>query len=177
MQKLTALGIVETRQGEGSFVRRVTSDTYSDLMFPMFMINKNSLQEILEYRLVMEVGATEIAADRITSEELVDLEAIVVRMEKNEEDIRRFAHDDLLFHMTIAKATKNQMIINVSLFMQDLLSVGMEKIVTVLGMKDGKHYHRLILEAFKNRQKTEVVNLMREHVSKTVDRIGELAEL
>jgi len=177
MQKLTALGIVETRQGEGSFVRRVTSDTYSDLMFPMFMINKNSLQEILEYRLVMEVGATEIAADRITLEELATLEEIVVRMEQNESDIKRFSHDDLLFHMAIAKATKNQMIINVSLFMQDLLSVSMEKIVRVLGMKDGKHYHRLILEAFKSGEKKEVVELMREHVAKTVDRIGELAEL
>lgn len=177
MQKLTALGIVETRQGEGSFVKRVTSDTYSDLMLPMFMINKNSLQEILEYRMVMEVGATEIAADRITKEELVDLEEIVVRMEGNAADIKRFSHDDLLFHMAIAKATKNQMIINVSLFMQGLLSVSMEEIVRVLGMKDGKHYHRLILEAFKNGEKKEVVELMREHVAKTVDRIGELAEL
>lgn len=177
MQKLTALGIVETRQGEGSFVKKVTSNTYSDLMFPMFMINKNSMQEILEYRLVMEVGATKIAAERITEEELVSLETIVVRMEENSGDIKRFAHDDLLFHMEIAKATKNQMIINVSLYMQNLLSVSMEKIVTVLGMKDGKHYHRLILEAFKKGQKKEVVELMHEHVAKTVDRIGELAEL
>ena len=177
MQKLTALGIVETRQGEGSFLKRVTSDTYKDIMFPMFMINKNSLEEILEYRMVMEVGATEIAAQRITDKELEQLEEIVERMEANDTDIKRFAHDDILFHMAIARATKNQMIINVSLFMQDLLAASMESIVEVLGMHDGKYYHRRILEEFRKGEREQVVQTMREHVAKTVDRVAELAEL
>lgn len=177
MQKLTALGIVETRQGEGSFVKQADSNSYRDMMLPVFMINKNSLEEILEYRTIMEVGATEIAADRITAEEIAELERIVERMEANEDDIERFAHDDILFHMTISKATKNQMIINVSLFMQDLLSASMESIVKTLGMRDGKHYHRLIVEEFKRGSKEGVVQAMREHVAKTVDRVAEIAEL
>lgn len=149
MQKLKALGIVETRHGEGSFIRRVTSENYRDMLFPMFMIDKNSLQEILEYRMVMEVGATEIAATRITKEECDALEEIVVRMEQNADDIKVFAHDDIQFHMGIAKATKNNMLTNVALFMQDLMNASMESIVTHLGMHDGRYYHRLILEALR----------------------------
>ncbi len=177
MQKLTALGIVETRQGEGSFVKKVTSDCYKDMLFPMFMINKNSLQEILEYRMVMEVGVTEIAATRITKEELVDLEKIVQRMEQNEDNATTFAHDDLLFHMAIANATKNQMLINVSNFMQDLLTASMRSIVSHLGMQDGKFYHRLILEELKKGNTAGAVMAMREHVAKTVNRVSELNEL
>lgn len=177
MQKLTALGIVETRQGEGSFVKQVTTDSYKDMMVPMFMINKNSLEEILEYRMIMEVGATEFAASRMTVSELEELEAIVVRMELNDTDIKSFAHDDLMFHMAIAKATKNQMVINVFLFMQDLLSASMESIVTHLGMRDGKYYHRLILEELKKGNKAAAVQAMREHVDKTVVRVSELSEL
>lgn len=177
MQRLKTLGVVETRQGEGSFIRKVTSDNYRDMMVPMFMIDKNSLQEILEYRMVMEVGSTEIAATRITQEECEALEEIVVRMEQNTTDIKRFAYDDNLFHMGIAKATKNTMLINVVLFMQDLLSRSMESIVTHLGMHDGRYYHRVILEALKVHDKEEAVRLMRKHVATTVERISEISEL
>ena len=138
LQKLTALGIVETRQGEGSFIGKMTNDSYKDMLVPMFMIDKNSLQEILEYRSIMEVGATEIAARKITAEELGDLEAIVERMEYTGAELKKFARDDLQFHMAIAQATKNKMLINVYLFVHDLLSMSMESIVEHLGMRDGR---------------------------------------
>jgi len=127
--------------------------------------------------MVMEVGATEIAATRITASELAEMEAIVQRMEQNTSDVKTFSHDDLMFHMAISKATKNQMLINVSMFMQDLLAASMESIVTHLGMKDGKYFHRLILEELKKGNRVGAVAAMREHVAKTVDRVSELSEL
>jgi len=177
LQKLTALGIVETRQGEGSFVRKFSSDSYKDLMIPLFMINKNSLQEILEYRSITEVGATEIAAGKITAEELETLETIVRRMEDPETDLKTFAQDDLRFHMLITEATKNKMLINVCLFVHDLLSASMESIVEHLGTKDGRYYHRLILEELKKGNGAEAAKAMREHVAVTVNRVAELSEL
>jgi GntR family transcriptional repressor for pyruvate dehydrogenase complex len=177
MQKLTALGIVETRQGEGSFVKKVTSDSYKDMLFPMFMINKNTLQEILEYRLVMEVGIARIAAMKVTPAELIEMEAIVQRMENTDADVHSFAADDTLFHMAVAKATKNTMLINVCLFVQDLLSQSMESIVEHLGMRDGRYYHRLILEEMKKGNGEGAARAMHEHVAVTVDRVAELSEL
>jgi GntR family transcriptional repressor for pyruvate dehydrogenase complex len=177
VQKMTALGIVETRQGEGSFVRKVTAENYKDMLFPMFLINKNTLQEILEYRMFMEVGATEVAVDRITQEELEALEIIVKRMEDNESDFEAFSHDDIEFHMAIANATKNNLIINVSLFMQDIMSATMKSIVKNLGLHDGKYYHRLILEELKKRNKEGAVQAMREHVGQTVTRVSNLSSI
>lgn len=177
MQRLTTLGIVETRHGEGSFVRKVTTDSYKDLLIPVFMIDKSSLQEILEYRSIMEVGATEIAAGKITAEELQELEDIVLRMEDPEADPKSFADDDLQFHMAIAQATKNKMLINVYLFVHDLMSASMESIVEHLGMRDGRYYHRLILEALRRGNSVEAAKLMREHVAVTVNRVAELSDL
>ena len=177
LNRLTALGLVEARQGEGTFVRRVTADTYRDLLLPMFLVNKNTSKEILEYRLVMEVGATELAAQRITETELVKLEEIVARMEANTSDIKAFAEDDLQFHVLIAKASKNQMIINVMNFMHDLMKATMESIVTHLGMHDGKNYHRLILNELKDGHPEKAAQAMREHVAKTVDRISDIPNL
>ncbi|QEN09178.1 FadR family transcriptional regulator [Oceanispirochaeta crateris] len=172
IQKLTALGIVETRQGEGTFLKKVTSDNYTNMLFPAFMINKNTLTEILEYRSIMEVGALELACDRITEEEITSLERIVSRMEKNSHDDKKFASDDLAFHNVIARASKNDLIINVSVFVFELMAESMEHIVTTLGMKDGKHFHRLILEKIKQQDKEGAVRAMREHVANTVVRMG-----
>ncbi len=175
VQKLTALGIVETRHGEGSFVKKVTSDNYKDMLFPAFMINNNTLNEILEYRSIMEVGAISLACDRITEEEIDNLERIVTRMEKNTDNYKKFASDDLAFHNTIARASKNDLIINVCVFVFELMAASMEHIVTKLGMIDGKHFHRLILEKLKQHDKEGAVQAMRSHVEKTVVRMEEVS--
>jgi len=174
-QKLTALGIVETRHGEGSFVKKITSDNFKDMLFPAFMINKNTLNEILEYRSIMEVGATGLACERITEEEIMNLERIVTRMEKNTDNFKKFASDDLAFHNAIVRASKNDLIINVSVFVFELMATSMEYIVTNLGMIDGKHFHRLILEKLKQHDTAGAVEAMRSHVEKTVVRISEVS--
>ncbi|HKM05934.1 MAG TPA: FadR/GntR family transcriptional regulator, partial [Sphaerochaeta sp.] len=174
-QKLTALGIVETRHGEGSFVKRITSNNFKDMLFPAFMINKNTLNEILEYRSIMEVGAIGLACDRITDEEIQSLEKIVIRMEKNIDNFKKFASDDLAFHNAIAMASKNELIINVCVFVFELMAASMEHIVTTLGMIDGKYFHRLILEKLKQHDKEGALLAMRSHVEKTVVRISEVS--
>ncbi len=173
--KLTALGIVETRHGEGSFIKKITSDNYKDILFPAFMINKNTLNEILEYRSIMEVGAIALACDRVTVEELVNLEKIVIRMENNTDNYKKFASDDLAFHNAIAMASKNDLIINVCVFVFELMATSMEHIVTNLGMIDGKHFHRLILEKLKQHDKEGALQAMRSHVDKTVVRMSEVS--
>lgn len=174
-QKLTALGIVETRHGEGSFVKRITSNNFKDMLFPAFMINKNTLNEILEYRSIMEVGAIGLACDRITDEEIQSLEKIVIRMEKNIDNFKKFASDDLAFHNAIAMASKNELIINVCVFVFELMAASMEHIVTRLGMIDGKYFHRLILEKLKQHDKEGALQAMRSHVEKTVVRMSEVS--
>lgn len=174
-QKLTALGIVETRHGEGSFVKRITSNNFKDMLFPAFMINKNTLNEILEYRSIMEVGAIGLACERITEEEIQSLEKIVIRMEKNNDNFKKFASDDLAFHNAIAMASKNELIINVCVFVFELMAASMEHIVTTLGMIDGKYFHRLILEKLKQHDKEGALQAMRSHVEKTVVRMSEVS--
>lgn len=172
MKKLGALGIVEARQGEGSYIKEITSSSYKNMMFPIFMLNSNTVTEVLEYREIMEVGCMALAFDRFTQEQIDTLEQILIRMEKNVDDEKSFAKDDLEFHMMIARATNNVLLINVSTFLFDLLAVSMEKIVMSLGMQDGKYYHRLIFDAIVEKDKEKAVAYMQEHVARTVYRVS-----
>ncbi len=171
IHKLAVLEIIETRQGEGSFVKQSSSSACMSALLPVFLLEKRNLIEVLEYRKVMEVGAIEMAVERATQSDIDKLEVIVRRMEEEESDEKQFALDDLEFHMTISQATRNPLIIKVNNIIKDILNVSMKDIVHNLGRRDGRYYHRKILEALKRRDKEEAINTMREHVVLTIERI------
>ena len=172
---MVALGIVETRQGEGSYVKGVNSETCTDnILLPMLFMDPPTLLEIVEYRKVVERGTMELATQYITEEEIHHLEELVESMEKNECDIREFAQIDLEFHISIALATKNNFVIKISNFMYELMSVSMENIIQQLGMKDGRYYHRIIVDSLKTGNHAMAVKAMEDHIEKTVERIKEL---
>ena len=171
LQKLVALEILETRQGEGTYVRSMSASIYMSSHYPVLILNRHDLMEILEYRKIMEVGAVEMAVERATEEDLKTLEEIIHKMEEDSDDEKQFAVDDLEFHLTIAKATKNQVIIRVNNIIRDILNVSRKDIVHNLGMHDGLYYHRKILDALKKRDRQKAMALMEEHVLKTITRI------
>jgi GntR family transcriptional repressor for pyruvate dehydrogenase complex len=171
LQKLVALGILETRHGEGTFVQPYSPAVHMNSLLPVLILGQKDLIEVLEYRKIMEVGAVEIAVERATDEDIRKLEEILRCMEADRDDERAFAADDLAFHLTIAEATGNEVIIRVNNIIKDILSVSMTKIVHNLGMQDGLRYHSLILDALKRRDKDEAKRAMEEHVLRTIDRI------
>ena len=174
IHRLAALDIVETRQGEGTFVKKISSAAcLNNVLLPALILGKRDLVEVLEYRKIMEVGAIEMAVENATQEDIDKLEEIMVRMDSDDSEEKRFALDDLVFHMTIARATKNQLIITDNDIIRDILNVSMKDIVHNLGRRDGKYYHHKILDALKRRDKQAAVDLMREHVITTIERIKE----
>jgi hypothetical protein len=53
----------------------------------------------------------------------------------------------------------------------------MENIVSTLGMQDGLHYHRLIIEAIRARDTQAAESIMQEHVDRTIVRLKAAAGL
>lgn len=171
INRLAVLGFVETRHGEGSFAKEISSSTCMDVLLPALIMGQKDIVQVLEYRKIMEVGAVEMAVERITNSDLAQLEAIVIRMEEDPTDEEQFAHDDFEFHMAIARAAKNPLIISVNEIIRSILSNSMEDIVKNLGRRDGRYYHRKILNAMKRRDKEASMEWMREHIVKTIERV------
>lgn len=171
LQKLVALGILETRHGEGTFVQSYSPAVHMNSLLPVLILGQKDLLEVLEYRKIMEVGSVEMAVERATEEDIRKLEEIVRCMEADKNDEEAFAADDLAFHLTIAEATGNEVIVRVNNIIKDILSVSMTDIVHNLGMQDGLRYHSLILDALRRRDKEDAKRVMEEHVLRTIDRI------
>lgn len=171
LQMMVALGLLETRQGEGTFVRQLSGDLYLNALFPLLALSKTNIFDVLEYRRVMDPGAVVLATERARAEDLAELERIYHHMEESREDYKAFAHADLEFHLTITKATKNPIFIKVNTIIRDILNASMEGIVRALGIRDGLHYHRQILQALQKRDASKAEQLMRDHVERTIQRL------
>lgn len=74
------MGYIEIRQGEGTFVKKVDFDVVNQ-MIP-HILQKDDIRQLFEIRKFNETGAASLAAENRTSEDLLELESILVEMKK-----------------------------------------------------------------------------------------------
>jgi GntR family transcriptional repressor for pyruvate dehydrogenase complex len=174
LQQLEILGLVETKQGGGTFVKNFSSIERMDTFHPFMQIQKNQdLITILEYRQIIEKGSVGMAQERVTPEDIRSLEEIYQIMVNTVEDLKAFSEADLAFHYRIAEITRNAIIIKVYGLINEILSVAMEDIVLQLGSRDGLTYHQMLIDALKEGDKTKTEAIMGEHLEVTIKRIRE----
>ncbi len=172
IQHLVSLGILETRHGEGTFVRELNGGQVQfNALIPLLVLDDINILHVLEYRRIVEKGSAALAAERATDQDLIEMEAVYDQMVQLREDVAQFSRADLEFHLVLAKATGNPVIIKVNNVLRSILEVSMENIVSTLGMEDGLHYHRLIIDAIRNRDVQAAESIMQEHVDRTIVRL------
>lgn len=172
LQKLTILGMLETRQGEGTFVKELSPHNFMDALIPLLVLDNPATIQILEFRRVIEIETSGLAVDRANEEDIRKLEHTLAKMREHIDDPQKFAVEDLKFHICIAEITKNPLIIKVIYIIRDILSTSMYRIVDELGTRDGIFYHKKIIEAIKLKDRNTAKRLMEEHIIKTIDRLN-----
>ena len=176
IQRLVSLGILETRHGEGTFVSELKAETYFNALIPLLALDETDIFHVLEYRLILEKGSAALAAQRATEQDIADLEAGYERMVQHQGNVAEFARADLEFHLILAKATGNSVMVKVNNVLRSVLGISMENIVSTLGMKDGLHYHRLLIDAVRAHDRERAEKLMEQHVLRTIQRLKTGAE-
>jgi len=174
LQRLIALELLEVRPGDGTFVREISADMYMNSLMPMLFLNKLKLTEVLIFRKVIEIETGALAVEHATEEDIEKLEVIYDKMKKHIDNAERFAAEDLNFHMALAETSKNSLVIKVNYIIKDILSASMTTIVKNLGVEDGLYYHKLIIEAIKERDVEKVKRTLKNHIEKTIDQVSKL---
>ncbi len=164
IQKLIAMGLVETRLGAGTFVKTLdVGDTMQELI-PTAYLN-SSLDQIMEFREIIDAESARLAARRATDEEIQTLRKINEEMmKKHEEDIEGFAGKDSEFHFEIGKMTKNPLLVKTNAILQEVLRTSMVGLIEKRGVECAVKYHTLIVEAIAVHDEKEAVKLMLEHL-------------
>ena len=130
-------------------------------------ITEKDTKDVLEVRRTLEMFAVEVACDRITQEQLVQLKEAAKDFEasKGSMDLIRIAETDMYFHEIIYEATQNERLVQ----MLNNLRENMYR-YRIEYLKDPNYYdslvgeHQEILDAIESGNKEKARVCMRDHI-------------
>ncbi|MBD2035965.1 FadR family transcriptional regulator [Leptolyngbya sp. FACHB-321] len=127
-----------------------------------------TLNEILDYRLVMEPGVAELAAQRANSQQLDELQSLVDRMKQAANHFNDHRHLDTKFHLLIASATQSRrlttIVAGIHAELSDLLAIIPHSPAACLS---STAQHQQILDALREEQADLARQLMADHIDRT----------
>jgi GntR family transcriptional regulator, transcriptional repressor for pyruvate dehydrogenase complex len=171
IQQLEILGLLEIRQGEGTFVKNITTmrtvDAFNSVLTSQ---SRQDIVVILEYRKIIEKGSVGLAQEKVTHQDIQDLEKIYVHM-VNSKDVHDYIKADWAFHYKIAEITRNSLVLKVFEFLNEILSVSLTEELNMLGQLWGIKQHRAIIDALKIGVKQKVETLMEKHIEGTLQEV------
>lgn len=134
IQKLEVQGLLETRQGGGSYVQNFLAPSLTDPLMQMLQTNPETAGDFIEFRSIIEGNAAYFAALRATDADREILSACFQAMEAahEQDDPHEEADIDADFHLAIAEASHNVVLLHI---MRSLVSV----------LREGVFYNRMQL--------------------------------
>ena len=93
LSALQMIGFVESRHGEGNFIRENFEESHIDPFLFIFMLNGSNKEQILELRRVIEVETVALAARKVTDEEIDELEECLDQLIEAEDEEVKVKYD------------------------------------------------------------------------------------
>jgi GntR family transcriptional regulator, transcriptional repressor for pyruvate dehydrogenase complex len=126
LRSLELLGVVETRAGGGTFVRRTVPE---DLARPLsnLIARGHTLTDVIEARGLIEPAIAASAAKRILPAELVALRAVLTEQAERVAAGASYADADARFHGLIGQAARNELLVTMLGVIWDVLRSSREQ--------------------------------------------------
>ncbi|MCK4419222.1 FadR family transcriptional regulator [Candidatus Aerophobetes bacterium] len=158
-EALTALrvaGVLEAKQGGGTRIReRIPLSPMAPLLFGL-LLQEGSPVEAFELREMLEIGTLEITMDKVEEADFEKMQKTIeqLKADLNEgiTDSKLLAHHNLDFHYAFAKATHNELIVELTQAFWEVFSFSVQK--SMQRRKDIQRAirnHTAILQALKKK--------------------------
>lgn len=166
VKALQEKGLVAAHAGRGTFVTNGTSEAVRQSLGLMLRIDQAGGAAVLvEVREILEPEIAYLAAMRASHEHVAAMRAAVEGMDKSLNDIDDFIGGDLDFHLALAQATQNALILTLINPIVDLLQEQRKNIFRVKGGPErGQFHHKRILDAVERRDPEAAREAMRAHL-------------
>jgi DNA-binding FadR family transcriptional regulator len=166
---LTAKGYLEAIHGRGTFIREGLSETSQQLEKLSTAVQVSSIYCLIEARALLECKSAALAAVRAEPRDLERLDEILVNISRNKDDYEVFLKYDIDFHNTIAEATRNDVICEMTKLVLSKLAEHHAKLKTEVF---SPAYKRLsidtamnVINAIKAGKESEASSAMAHHLS------------
>lgn len=175
---LKAIGWVDIRHGGGTFVTNPLPIDSSSLFD-----QGQTLQEVQEVRRFIEAGCASLAASRRTEGNLTALRQILSTMEASLENEEESEQADIRFHLEIAKASHNSLMIGMMESLTERLQQSMKASRRLWFFAERAsaeklfQEHRDIVDAIETKDEQLAAEKMSQHIHKVDQVIQKLAKI
>jgi len=166
VKTLREKGLVEAYSGRGTFITNGTSQAARQSFDLMVKIGQQEgSPHLAELRLILEPGIAALAATRVDQENLTAMREAVAVMERSQKNPEAYIEADLDFHLALAEAAANPLILSLIDSIVGLLREQRIKIFNVAGgPQRGQFHHKRILEAVERRDPEMARSAMHAHL-------------
>jgi GntR family transcriptional repressor for pyruvate dehydrogenase complex len=165
--KLEFYGLIRTTPQSGTYVSGLSIKVLDNIITDIIKFNKDDFNSLLEARYYLELDAAKLAAERRTEHDLIKLKEALMDYENKTNNNLDAVEEDMLFHMAIAKASKNSVIESMILILiPDLIKNIVEnKICGDNRSKLAIAEHRNILAAIESQDIDAAENAVAAHLN------------
>lgn len=179
--KLEFYGLLKTNPQSGTYVSGLGIKVIDSLITDIIKFNKDDFSAMVEARYYLELDSVRLATERRVSEDIEAIEQAMNDYEAKVNNGESAVEEDMLFHVMIARATKNSVIESMILnLIPDLIKHITEN--KICGENRGKaaiEEHRAIFEALTAGDIDAAENAMAGHLDEIlqIGRAGFAAKL
>jgi GntR family transcriptional regulator, transcriptional repressor for pyruvate dehydrogenase complex len=171
LKALSLIGLVEVRQGDGTYLRKADSALLPELIEWGLLLGEPRTMDLVEARQEIEVVIAGLAAKRRSEADLVELRALLERM-RDAATAQSFVETDVSFHLRLAEAAGNSALRDIHSSVQALLRTWIARVVEASGDTVPSYLeHVPLLEAVEARDVAGAQAAMASHMSSAAERL------
>ncbi|HXA65142.1 MAG TPA: FadR/GntR family transcriptional regulator [Bryobacteraceae bacterium] len=170
VKTLREKGLVEAYSGRGTFVTNGTSQAIRQSLDLMIRINQQEgPAHLAELRFVLEPDIAFLAATRMEEQLLATMREAVAVMNRSLHDPDAYVEADLDFHLALAEAVGNPLILSL---LDSIVGLLREQRIRTFdvdgGPERGQFHHKRILSAVERRDSEAAREAMRAHLNQVL---------
>lgn len=169
---LSILGILRAVPGDGTYISDSTSKVLSMPLTFLMLVKRISLDDIFEFRMLLEANLARLAAQRASQEEVRAMTLQIEHMGASLDDKKTDAYltSEYEFHNCIARAAHNTLMLEIISILGGLLWETRKALVNLVpDRQEDLEQHRAILTAISRHQPNAAVDAMRRHLSAALE--------
>lgn len=168
LHKLEFYGIIKTLPQSGSVINGLDINTLDGLISDVLNLQSYDFFSLVETRVVLEVNAIRLCAERRTEKDITMLEKAYENYVKYYDTPERMSHD-FAFHRSIAEASHNPVFkAMLNIIIPDILTIYLRDRICVPNTKVVEEHFQM-LEYIKAHEAEKAAELMQQHLQGVVE--------
>lgn len=175
IKSLEVLGVIETRAGEGMFVRSFNYDSILENLPYSILFDRDDLEEILDIRISLELSNLKKVIENITEDNLKQIKNNLDKMREAviHQDVRKYVEADEEFHRLLFLPVGNKLLIKLLDIFWGLLKNAKDfSDLAEPDLEAGYNRHLKIYNALLSKDYELLYKLTKDHYKFSEARIG-----